>query len=866
MWPRKRRARAIPSDFDPVYPYEKEDFVISAPFVNTDRGLTTDPPGFVAIKAKPPLSFDNQGNLILVGGSSGVSIDSKKGLGKSGNTIFAKVAEPAIFDQAGNITIGVDESRGLAISGGKLTARVHGPISYDPNGYIMLEYDNTKGLEVNNNQLGLKVDPAALTFTQGMLTLAPGAGPQQIQVDTSKGLTMTGNVISAKVHGPISFERNGYIALEYDNTKGLSVENNKLFVKTLAPLTVSNNGIGLNDTNYAKLTGGNTFSHTQIFNYPIRVQANATSVLGRGIQLGFGGADGYILADEGAKVLYFKRDGHNGRIAAMDLQGITRIKNVPPPEEDSDAVSRWFVHKYALLKDQNVDMKNFKIINLGDPVNDTDAVNKRYVDGKVSGATGPVLNLNQSGNTAPVVSFNNANGDRQGYVGFANDQSTNLKVQSNGNLYLECLSNTAAIVSQNPFRYSGDKMNSLGGGIIFTPAAGLCYLGCSNTATLKFRDPDRPQGRIGTLDLDNETRIVNLPAPVNPNDAATKSYVDSSAGGVAGPVLTLTQSASGKPLVKFVNSSGRELGSIGFESTDSDSNLQITSIYNLNLMTNNSNTKVYSTSPFYYAGGEMCAMGSGIYFAGDGTNKVFLSPTGGTMSLLFRNPTNDSSRFLYLNLEGRTAIVNAPNPLRDGDLVNLGSMRTMFNDVVTRTNKRTTRTLWTGPRPFSNARPVGTQPFDHKMALSLSASGGSVIGTLYLEAHEPYEALPLETDQLVFHLLFDETGNLQGEQSSLDLTHWGLRDEDEGEKINKKMFMPDPEVYPVSNWLPANTIKQRVYVDDGFEPVDLTLRLNAFAPYSLTFTFSGLTRESLRGKRLLTPTINFSYIAPLTLQ
>lgn len=207
--PRKRR-RAIPSDFDPVYPYDRQSFVISAPFVNTDKGLTTDPPGFIALKVQYPLAFDNDGNLIITGGG-GVLVDVSKGLEKVGETIAAKVAAPIQFDNAGNITIGIDEARGLDLEGG---------------------------------QIGLKIDPAFLQFSQGMLSLIPGIIPT-LSVDSNRGITTLNGAIAAKVETPVTFSNNGYITLEYGD--GLDVENFKLVPKVKAPLTLDSQGIGLAD-------------------------------------------------------------------------------------------------------------------------------------------------------------------------------------------------------------------------------------------------------------------------------------------------------------------------------------------------------------------------------------------------------------------------------------------------------------------------------------------------------------------------------------------------------------------------------------------------------------------------------------------
>lgn len=113
MW--RKRPRTIPSDFDPVYPYEREPFIFQAPFVNTDRGLTTDPPGFIAIKTKNPLGFDNQGRLELKG-----DIDSKvneqKGLTKSADGIEVKIERPLTFNSNGEISFSREFDGNISIN------------------------------------------------------------------------------------------------------------------------------------------------------------------------------------------------------------------------------------------------------------------------------------------------------------------------------------------------------------------------------------------------------------------------------------------------------------------------------------------------------------------------------------------------------------------------------------------------------------------------------------------------------------------------------------------------------------------------------------------------------------------------------
>lgn len=101
MLPRKR---AIPSDFDPVYPYESPSLILSGSFINPYKGLTNSPPGFIAIKAKPPLSFDNEGNLIVAG--SGAQVDPDKGLSKEDDKISVKISEPLTFNSNGEIALG----------------------------------------------------------------------------------------------------------------------------------------------------------------------------------------------------------------------------------------------------------------------------------------------------------------------------------------------------------------------------------------------------------------------------------------------------------------------------------------------------------------------------------------------------------------------------------------------------------------------------------------------------------------------------------------------------------------------------------------------------------------------------------------
>lgn len=148
MW--RKRPRTIPSDFDPVYPYEREPFIFQAPFVNTDRGLTTDPPGFIAIKTKNPLGFDNQGRLELKG-----DIDSKvneqKGLTKSADGIEVKIERPLTFNSDGVISFTNSFDGNISIN---QTASSPPFLDFKQNGtrkgFIGFQYQNSDDIRLNS--------------------------------------------------------------------------------------------------------------------------------------------------------------------------------------------------------------------------------------------------------------------------------------------------------------------------------------------------------------------------------------------------------------------------------------------------------------------------------------------------------------------------------------------------------------------------------------------------------------------------------------------------------------------------------------------------------------------------------------------
>lgn len=480
MFPRIKRLRAIQSDYEPVYPYDKEQFVISAPFVNTLKGLTTDPPGFIAIKAKLPLTFDNDGNLEIVGGSNiVVNVNTAKGLTKVSDTIEAKVTAPIVFDDQGNISL--DKT--------------------------FLAPDETKGISEKDNKLMAKIAPPIIFDAQGNITLNSGEFAKPFTVDSLKGLLMSSNKIEIKISNPLIFDSSGNLTLDQtllppaitaNENKGLRVVSNSIEAKLASPIVFDNSGnISLHDSStYAKTNVNNQFLTSQTIDGDVAankfiVSSNNLSDIGGGIGIGFGSAIGYIVPVDGTnKNLRFSGFPGRGKFD-LDMSLTSRIMNVKSPESDTDAVNKQYCDSTYIKKGSN------------------------------STSNGPVLNLTQEGNTVPLVSFNNTENTRLGYVGLGPEGSLDTYLQGANNVYLQSLRSDGQIVAKNKILYAGPEYCTLGNGIMFFKSKDeFCYLGgATSNLSLKLSPPGAQNQRITTIDLESASRITNLQEPAAVTDA-----------------------------------------------------------------------------------------------------------------------------------------------------------------------------------------------------------------------------------------------------------------------------------------------------------------------------------------------------------
>lgn len=119
--PAKKKANQLaidPNTFNPTYPYNAPPLSIQAPFFNSDKGLTQNPPGFLAAKLQAPLTFASDGSIAL-NKHVLTDVDSSKGLDiDSTGRIYIKKSSPLEFNTSGDLTLNlpplkVDHSGGL---------------------------------------------------------------------------------------------------------------------------------------------------------------------------------------------------------------------------------------------------------------------------------------------------------------------------------------------------------------------------------------------------------------------------------------------------------------------------------------------------------------------------------------------------------------------------------------------------------------------------------------------------------------------------------------------------------------------------------------------------------------------------------
>lgn len=214
---------------------------------------------------------------------------------------------------------------------------------------------------------------------------------------------------------------------------------------------------------------------------------------------------------------------------------------------------------------QNISVNNNKIINLSNPVNSLDAVNKQYLDGIVNNlqtqitsnystlntinsnfTNGKLLINNIQNGTGYLYStgastiykqiteidFQNALNSVTGQVfDFGSNKITGVSNPSNSldlvnKIYVDnnyALLDSYILVLQSYFNSEKLKLNNLTGG-----GTGYLYSN-NNTPYYKVIEFSEVLSALATASSDiniNNNKIINLSNPVNNNDAANKIYVD----------------------------------------------------------------------------------------------------------------------------------------------------------------------------------------------------------------------------------------------------------------------------------------------------------------------------------------------------
>lgn len=866
MFPRVKRLRAMQSNFDPVYPYDKEQFVISAPFVNTLKGLTTDPPGFIAIKAKPPLTFDNDGTLELVGGSNTVNVDSSKGLTKSNNLIQAKVADPIIFDSKGNITLEPtfltpDESQGLKKDKGKLIVKIKTPLFFNADGEVT--FDATKfassftvghGLLFSANTITLQLSQPLQIDADGKLSLS-----LQSIINKNKGLDETNGQINLKIASPLTFNSIGQLTVDSnalapnfsaDETKGLELKNGKLSAKVSSPIVFDN--------------GGDISVNLGLMLNP----NSGLEVVGDKLALKLSSS----LALDGNGALEVKPNTFAPQFTVDATKGLTltnsslAIKTTAPLTFDASGnlsltvASPIIVDNGAITLDQSNTGPNFTVDATKGLVMSNGQLEAKVsspIQFDVSGAISlndsnyAKLNANNEFTTTqrmPSINFS------IGSVGkHSNDRD--LLIQSNASTVFagETLILQSKIVAQNT------NLNDLGGGIGLGWGSGNAYIVPEDNSdkSLKFSGYN---GR-GKFDLDmmQTSRIMNVKPPIADSDAVSKLYCDtnyvSKSSPTLGPVINLKQNGSTVPLVSFNNPTGTRLGYVGLGPTGSlDTYLQ--GANNVYLQSLKTDGQIIAKNKILYAGSDMCSLGNGImFFKPSNNNYCYMGGANGNVYLRLAPPNTTSNRIVLIDLESKTRIMNTPDPRDLNDVISVGTLRK--NGVY--------GMMWTGGRPTANCKANGVNGYNIRLGLTLSANGGMVNCSLFAEGVGPYVTFGgFGRPQVVIKLNFNSDGYLKSDCDLL-ATSWGYR---QGENINQnipvgvnlKAFMPNYLQYPPNTSLPRNNIIKKVYLDASLSFTTFIKLNNEPTGYSIWIVFDGVSDPGLTSRNFQIPTINFSYV------
>lgn len=285
--------RAVPPDYDPVYPYGEKRINLMPPFFH-DNGFKEEPDGVLSLKLGAGLNFNADGALTSTGAAGGqvqpplemyrdtLRLNVGPGLQTQNQALTIKSDEESVETE--NNTLQVKVGLGLQKSSQGLEVKIGDGMMYDVNkgirpslqpplatnfGSIALKYDPSMhtvpaiGLGVKTkNPLYVDTDPNFITNGVG-LNIAPGftinangaldlllqdplsLQPQGLTLNIGAGLIISQGEVRPVMAPPI-IAKLGSITLDYDgNSLGLTPINQKLSVRTVAPLTVGPQGIQL---------------------------------------------------------------------------------------------------------------------------------------------------------------------------------------------------------------------------------------------------------------------------------------------------------------------------------------------------------------------------------------------------------------------------------------------------------------------------------------------------------------------------------------------------------------------------------------------------------------------------------------------
>ncbi|APC26077.1 protein IV [Bat mastadenovirus G] len=307
-----KRARALPADYDPVYPYEQPAPPTQPPFFNRNKGLTESPPGTLALNVTSPLGFTNTGQLKVNTGNglkldqgnlqvslgAGLTTNSQgeitlqqpntaltftSPLHKNNDEVSLTIGD-GLRDDNGTLKVTfppppppLSFTNPLSLSNNSVSLQVGAGLQVSGTGLSTVPETYNDPLEKTDQGVNLKVG-AGLTVSSGQLQAVPppsvtysaplAKNNNTVSLTIGTGLQIQGNALTApppQIPPPLSFsapltKNNNSVTLQVG--RGLAVQNNALesTAETLsftAPLAKNGTTVSLSANNGLTVNGGN---------------------------------------------------------------------------------------------------------------------------------------------------------------------------------------------------------------------------------------------------------------------------------------------------------------------------------------------------------------------------------------------------------------------------------------------------------------------------------------------------------------------------------------------------------------------------------------------------------------------------------